>query len=89
MQVEQLTPEIARYFGLTDTQGVVVVDVSENTPAADAGVQPGDIILELDHSPVRQLGEFNQKVRAYKPGDTILLLVKRQGATLFLTLKVG
>ena len=89
MQVEQLTPEIARYFGLAEVSGVVVVEVAGSSPAADAGVQPGDIILEIDHTPVRELGQFNQMMSAYKTGDTILLLVKRQGATLFLTLKIG
>ena len=89
MQVEQLTPEIARYFGLTEKIGVVVVAVAGNSPAADAGVQPGDIILEIDHTTVRELEQYKQLMSAYKPGDTVLLLVKRQGATLFLTLKLG
>jgi serine protease Do len=89
MQVEQITPEIARYFGLSETSGVVVVQVADNSPAADAGVRPGDVILEIDQTHVRDLRQFNQKLKDYKPGDTILLLVKRQNATLFLTLKVG
>jgi len=88
MRVEQLTPEIARYFGLSETTGVVVVEVVSASKAAEAGVQPGDIILEVDQAPVRDTKEFDRKMRSYNAGDTILILVKREGATLFMTLKV-
>ena len=83
MHLEALTPEIARSFGLSETSGVVVVEVEAGGPAAEVGVQPGDIILEVDKEPVKDLEQFNRKVQGYKPGDTILLLIKRQGATLF------
>ena len=89
MQVEQLTPEIARYFSITERSGVVVVEVAGGSPAAEAGGQPGDIILEIDHTPVRELRQYKKLMSAYKPGDTVLFLVKRQGATLFLTLKIS
>ena len=89
MHVEMLTPETAGSFGLSDTSGVVVVEVLAGGPAADAGVQPGDIILEVDQEPVKDLDQFNRKVQGYKLGDTVLFLIKRQGATLFLTLKAG
>jgi len=69
--------------------GVVVVEVAENSPAAEAGVRPGDIILEIEQTHVRDLDQFKEKLKDYNPGDTILLLVKRQNAALFLTLKVG
>ena len=51
--------------------------------------KPGDIILEVDQEPVKDLDQFNRKVQGYKLGDTVLFLIKRQGATLFLTLKAG
>jgi serine protease Do len=89
MHVEELTPEIASSLGLSETSGVVVVEVAEGGPAAEAGVQPGDVILEVDQNPVKDLEEFNRKIQVYKPGDTILMLIKRKGGTLFLTLEVG
>jgi len=89
MHVEALTPEIAQSFGLSETSGVVVVEVEAGGPAAEEGIQPGDIILEVDQEPVKDLEQFNRKVQGYKPGDTVLLLIKRQGATLFLTLKAA
>ena len=89
MHLEALTPQIVEAFRLPETSGVVVVEVAEGGPAAEAGVQPGDIILEVDKEPVKDLEQFDRKVQGYKPGDTILFLIKRQGATLFLTLKTG
>ena len=89
MHVEALTPEIARSFGLSETSGVVVVEVATDGPAAEAGVQPGDIIIEVDQEPVKDLEQFDRKVQGYKPGDAILFLIKRPGATLFLTVKPG
>ncbi len=88
MNVEQLTPEIARYFGFSETSGLVVVEVAADSPAAEAGVQPGDIILEVDQVPIKDLAQFKRKIGSYKPGDTVLFLIKRQGVTIYLTLKV-
>jgi serine protease Do len=88
MTVEQITPELAKDYGLSETRGLVVVDVGNNSPAEDAGLKEGDIILEVDQKRITDLGEFNRKMESYKPGDTILFLVKRPTATAYLTLKV-
>ena len=88
MTVEELTPQLASQFGLKEKTGIVVVDVEANSPAQDAGIQPGDLILEIDQEPVKTLKAFNEKISKYKKGDVILLLVKRRGSTLYLTLKV-
>ncbi len=88
MLVENLTPELAQRFGLSERSGVVVVQVARGTPAAEAGLRPGDLILEIDQEPVDNVSQFNRKVSDYKEGDTVLLLVKRGGSTLYLTLKV-
>ena len=88
MTVEEITPEVAKELGLAETDGIVVAQVEENTPAAEAGLRAGDVILEVDQAPMKNVEEFNRKLETYKAGDTILLLVKRRGATIFLTLKV-
>jgi serine protease Do len=89
MTVEELTPELAKNLGLTERSGIVVVQVEDDSPAAAGGLRPGDVILEIDQGTVKSLEEFNRKIENYKEGDTILLLVKRRGATVFLTLKVS
>jgi serine protease Do len=89
MTVREITPELARNFGLSETSGVVVVQVQNNTPAQEAGLAPGDIILEMDQVPVKDLEQFNQMIGSYKAGDTILFLISRRGSTLYLTLKIA
>jgi serine protease Do len=89
LTVHELTPELARGYGLTETSGLVVVDVEGNSPASEAGIRPGDLIVEIDQVPVRDLDRFNKIISGYRDGDTVLFLVKRRGTTLYLTLKVS
>jgi len=88
MTVEELTPQLAQNLGISETSGLVVVQVKNNTPAAEAGLKQGDIILEIDQITVKKLEQFNKKIQDYKKGDNILFLIKRGGSTLYLTLKV-
>jgi serine protease Do len=88
MKVREITPEIAKSLGLTESSGVVITEVQDSSPAADAGLKPGDVILELDHASMSNVDTFDKKIQEYKKGDIILFLVKRQNSTLFLTLKV-
>jgi S1-C subfamily serine protease len=78
---------MARQLGLSETSGPVVVEVESGSPAERAGLREGDLILEVDQVPMKALGQFYEKIETYKAGDTILFLVKRQGNTLYLTLK--
>lgn len=88
MVVEEITPELAKNFGLSETKGIIVVKVGNNTPAGEAGIKPGDIIIEIDQIPMENVEQFNRKIKDYKAGDTILFLVKRSKTTVYLTLKV-
>ncbi|MFO8090029.1 MAG: DegQ family serine endoprotease [Desulfatiglandaceae bacterium] len=88
MSLETLTPDKAASMGLTGTEGVVVTQVAQGSPAAEAGVRPGDVIVEVDKTPVGNVENFEAAAARFNPGDTMLLLIKRRGATLFLTLKL-
>jgi len=89
MKVENITPELSRNFSLSEDSGLVIVEVVPNSPAGEAGLRPGDIILEVDQAPAKNAEAFYEKIRRYKEGDTILLLVKRGEATLYFTVKAG
>ncbi|MDY7038318.1 MAG: DegQ family serine endoprotease [Thermodesulfobacteriota bacterium] len=88
LSLQEITPELARKMGLSEITGLLVAQVEEDGPAAEAGIMPGDIILEMEGILVKNFSEFNQKIKGYKKGETILFLVKRQGTTLFLTLTI-
>jgi serine protease Do len=83
-----ITPEMAEQFNLTEKSGVIILEVDSGSPAEEAGMQAGDIVAEMDREKISNMTQFNKKIRAYKAGDTILFLVKREGSSMFLTLKV-
>ncbi len=86
--VQELTPDIAKSLGLEDTKGVVVTDVEAETPAADAGLKRGDVILEAGGKPVESAKQFRQAAKELEKKKPLLLLVRRGENTIFLTLKV-
>ncbi|MFC1532793.1 Do family serine endopeptidase [Thermodesulfobacteriota bacterium] len=88
MTVERITPEMARQYDLPVKEGLIIAHVDDNSPAGEAGIRQGDIIIEVDQEPMKDLGSYMEKIRKYKKGDTILFLIKRGGTTLYLTLKV-
>ena len=89
MTVHEITPEIAKNLGLKEKSGVVILRIKDYSPAAEAGLRPGDVILEMDNMAIPNIDTFNKKIQEYKKGAAVLLLVKRQDSTLFLTLKVS
>lgn len=86
--VRDITPEMARHYGLSRDSGVIIVQVESNSPAADAGLKQGDIILELDRQPVSDLENFREQVAQFGPGETVLFLIQREGNPLFVAVKI-
>src|SRR5579862_9218363 len=83
--VENLTPETAQELKLpATTKGVVVDQVNPASRAAEAGLEPGDVIQQVNHQPVNTVKDFSQAVSQAKQGDPVLLLVDRNGSTIFL-----
>jgi Do/DeqQ family serine protease len=85
--VQPLTPALARDLGISvDTQGVAVVEVDPFGPAADAGIQRGDVIEQVNQGLVRSVSELRAAVeRSGK--DPLLLLVNHRGTTIFVTIR--
>jgi serine protease Do len=85
--VQNLDPQTARQLRLNPmTRGVVVADVAQGTMAAASGLQPGDLIQEVDHARVSTTNDFDRALRR-APGHTVLLLVNRQGGTIYLAVE--
>ena len=84
LTVQELTPEIAGDLGLKrDEAGVVVTHVETGSAAADAGIQTGDVIQEVNRKPVKDVQDFSQKIAQAKSQDNILLLIQRGQNRLF------
>ena len=87
LAVEPLTPDIARQLGVSIEHGLVVREVQDGSPAAEAGIRPGDVISEVDRQPVNSVEDLRRAVEKRSEGKPTLLLVHRQGSALFLTIK--
>ncbi len=84
--VQDLTPELAKQLGLARAgHGVVIVSVEPGTAAEQAGLQSRDIILEINRQPVRDTKAFSRLAARLSKEESVLLLVNRQGRSVFLT----
>jgi serine protease Do len=83
--VEALTPDTARELKLpAATKGVVVDEVSPSSHAAEVGLQPGDVIQQVNHQDVASVKDYTKAVGTSKKDESVLLLVNRNGNTMFL-----
>lgn len=83
--VSNITPDMAQQLELESTKGVVVTEVDPDSPAGDAGLQPGDVITQVNRQPVRNVKDY-RKASAGKHNE-LLLLVNRQGQSFFVALR--
>jgi serine protease Do len=90
LELEELTPEVARRLGIKPEAGVVVTEVRPGSPAARAGLAEGDVIREVNRTPVRALPDVQQGLgrRGSDPGQ-VLLRVERQGASRYVVVDIG
>ncbi|HSJ96618.1 MAG TPA: DegQ family serine endoprotease [Myxococcota bacterium] len=84
MRVQPLTPELAEQLSVDEAEGVVVSAVEPGSPADEAGLRRGDVILEIDQEPVASVAAFQ---KATQGRDKALLLVRRADATIFVAVK--
>lgn len=87
--VRNLNPQLARKFNLDLDKGVIIVEVMRASPAEDAGLRPGDAIIEVDKKEIKSLQDYTSAVAGIKPGGTTLLLVKRGDNTIYTALRAG
>ncbi len=77
-------------FGLEETaDGLVISNVSEGTPAAEAGLQSGDVLLAIGDTEVSTIQEARTAVRGLEPGATVVLQISRDGQEQSITVTVG
>ncbi len=80
MRVRDIDPEIAEQLGVgTDQKGVVVVQLDPESKSARAGVRRGDIVIEINREPIKNLKDYRAQVKAIDEGDTVQMLLRRGG----------
>ena len=87
VQVDQLTDDIRQQLGLgSEVTGVVITDVTDGSPAADAGLQRGDVIEQVNRHPVNSVSDYQHLIRE-AGNSSIVVLVNRGGNTQFVVVQ--
>jgi len=77
--IQDLTPELAKALGVRQDRGAVVTQVAPNSPAAKAGLKTGDVVTQVDGSPVHNAADLRNTVGLMRIGQTVTLDVLRDG----------
>jgi len=77
--INDVTPENAKFFDVTDNLGALITQVEPDSPGAKAGLRVGDVVKELNGKAVSDAGELQVEVGQRKPGTTIHLQILRDG----------
>lgn len=89
VSIQEVTPALAHVLGLKEVSGALVGDVLERSPAGRTGVKRGDVIVELDATPVDSSRELRMRIAAATPGSKVSLGLLRDGKRLHLVATLG
>lgn len=87
-QVEELSPELAQRYGYTEEQGVLITKVEQGSPAAEAALRPGSLILAVNRKKVASLDQFSQALADASKEGRVLLMVRQGSGIRFVALRV-
>jgi serine protease Do len=88
IRVAELTTEMAQQFNIEDMRGVVVVGVAADSKGAEAGIQMGDIIKEINHRVIESVDDYKTALQKVKDSDSVNFFVWRRNGG-FLVIKVA
>ena len=89
VQIQDLIPDLAEALGTSHERGAVVAQVIPGTPAEAAGIQIGDVIVEMNGEPVVGSSDLRNKVGLLRVGDAVRLTIERDGEPMTIELAVG
>jgi Do/DeqQ family serine protease len=87
--VQSVTPDIAAAAGLAQAQGAIISSVEKNSPAERAGLQAGDVIIEIDGKPVLSASDVRNRIGLRESGSRVTLGYLREGKSHRLTLQTA
>jgi Do/DeqQ family serine protease len=86
---QELTPDMAKAFGVANTHGVAIAQVEPNSPAQKAGLKVGDVIVAVNGTNVEDVNSFRLQIAGFAPGTNVRLKVERNGQTLEVPVTLG
>ncbi len=87
--IQDLTPELARALGVERLQGAMVTQVEPGSPAAEAGIRPRDVVIEVDGHTVRDAADLRNRIGLIRIGQQIELTLLRDGKRMAVRTRVG
>jgi len=87
--IQNMTPELADSFDIDEKKGILVAQVSEDSPAEKAGLKVGDLIVRYQGEKVTEVAEFRNRVALTAPGNRASLTVIRDGKRKVINVKIG
>ena len=87
--IQNLTKELADSFGLKSQRGVLISEVTPDSPAKKSGMKAGDVVVEFDGKPVTDVGTFRNRVSLVFPGSKVSIVVMRNGSRKDLEVTIG
>jgi putative serine protease PepD len=87
--IDDLTPEVRERFGIDVEDGAFIDQVVEGSAADDAGVETGDVIVEIDGEEITEAAEVRDTILDKEPGDQVELTIRRDGEELTLEVELG
>jgi serine protease Do len=89
VQIQPVTREIADSLGLKNVEGALVAESQDHSPAAKAGIASGDVIMSVNGEAVKDAHELSRTIGGLAPGDSVKLMVLRDGTDRAVTLNLG
>ena len=89
VRVQPMTDEIVESMGLPKNAGALVADVTEGSPGKTAGIEPGDVIIEFNGKPIKEMKELPKAVAATDIGANVVVKVIRKGREMALNVTIG
>jgi len=88
INAQEITKELAKQLGIPNNTGVIVADVEEGSPADDVGIQPHDIILQVNKIKITSLKQFSTEMSKAAGKKSVIILVKRGNSNFFVGLHI-
>jgi serine protease Do len=79
IMIREINGELMKEESLKISEGAYVAELTENGAAGEAGIQSGDVITRIDHSPVQKTSDVLEQIGRHRPGDEVTITVDRLG----------
>lgn len=87
--IQPLTADLAKSFGISETQGILIAQVAEDSPASKAGLRQGDVVVAYQGEPVTDTGEFRNRISLSAPGSRQKIALIRDGKRRDVNVTIG